>query len=151
MQDWARPGTPPGAGSLPEPLRGPQGAHGPSVVLPSGAQLMPARLVACPFATGPLPGGGSPAMKLDFQHGTGRWTVRPCHGPRGQLQRERYEADMKLIPNDAASAPEGRLALVRGWLPHPVLTPYWRKMEGPLGQGAPDAVAGPAVDIIFVL
>ena len=103
MQDWARPGTPPGAGPLPEPLRGPQGGHGPSVLLPSRAQLIPARLVACPFATGPLPGGGTPAMKLDFQHGTGHGTELPCRRPWGQLQRERYEADMKLIPNDATS------------------------------------------------
>jgi hypothetical protein len=36
---------------------------------------------------------------LDFQHGTGPGAARPDTGLRDELQRERYEADMKLIPN----------------------------------------------------
>ena len=52
---------------------------------------------------------------FDFQHGTASCATRPEAGAGAQLQRERYEPDMNLIPNDArqlrifgtAGCPEG--------------------------------------------
>ena len=42
---------------------------------------------------------------LDFQHGTGPGAEGPDTGLLEELQRERYEADMKLIPNGGTNGP----------------------------------------------
>ena len=42
---------------------------------------------------------------LDFQHGTGPGAEGTDTGLLEELQRERYEADMKLIPNGGTNGP----------------------------------------------
>jgi hypothetical protein len=56
---------------------------------------------------GRSPGGLVFQLQLDFQHGTMRRAQEPRMDSGRELQRERYEADMKLIPNDGTPAGAG--------------------------------------------